>query len=44
MLSTTLFLMDVDEGLEFLKNYDAEAIFVLNDNSIIKSEGFSKYE
>ena len=44
MLSTTLFLMDVDDGLDFLKNYDAEAIFVMNDNSIVKSEGFSKYE
>ena len=44
MLSTTLFLMDVDDGLNFLKEYDAEAIFVLNDNSIIKSEGFSVYE
>jgi len=44
ILSTTLFLMDVDNGLEFLKNYDAEAIFILNDNSIVKSEGFSKYE
>lgn len=44
MLSTTLFLMDVDDGLEFLKKYDAEAIFVMNDNSIVKSEGFSKYE
>ena len=44
MLSTTLFLMDVDDALEFLKNYDAEAIFVLNDNSIVKSEGFSRYE
>ncbi len=44
MLSTTLFLMDVSDALEFLKDYDAEAIFVLNDNSIIKSEGFSKYE
>ena len=44
MLSTTLFLMDVDDALEFLKDYDAEAIFVLNDNSIVKSEGFSNYE
>ena len=44
MLSTTLFLMDVDDALEFLKGYDAEAIFVLNDNSIVKSEGFSRYE
>ena len=44
MLSTTLFLMDVNDALEFLKGYDAEAIFVMNDNSIVKSEGFSKYE
>ena len=44
MLSTTLFLMTVDDALEFLKDYDAEAIFVLNDGSIVKSEGFSKYE
>ena len=44
MLSTSLFLMDVDDALEFLKSYDAEAIFVLNDNSIVKSEGFSRYE
>lgn len=44
MLSTTLFLMDIDSGKEFLKNYDAEAIWVDNNNNIIKSEGFSKYE
>lgn len=44
MLSTTLFLMDVDDALDFLDDYDAEAIFVMNDNSIVKSEGFSKYE
>lgn len=44
LLSTTLFLMDVDSGKKFLKNYDAEAIWILNDNSIVKSEGFSFYE
>lgn len=44
MLSTTLFLMDVDDALEFLSGYDAEALFILNDDSIIKSDGFSKYE
>ena len=44
MLSTTLFLMDVDSALEFLDDYDAEAIFVMNDNSIVKSDGFGKYE
>lgn len=44
LLSTTLFLMDVDSGKEFLKDYDAEAMWILNDNSIVKSEGFSFYE
>ncbi len=44
LLSTTLFLMDVDSGKEFLKEYDAEAMWILNDNSIVKSEGFSSYE
>lgn len=44
MLSTTLFLMDIESGIEFLKDYDAAAIWVDNDNNIIKSEGFSKYE
>ena len=44
LLSTTLFLMDVDSGKEFLKNYDASAMWILNDNSIVKSEGFSSYE
>lgn len=44
LLSTTLFLMDVDSGREFLKGYDAEAMWILNDNSIVKSEGFSSYE
>ncbi len=44
LLSTTLFLMDIDSGRDFLKDYDAEAIWILNDNSIIKSEGFNSYE
>lgn len=43
-LSTTLFLMSVEEGKEFIKNYDAEAIWYLNDGSIVTSEGFNKYE
>lgn len=44
MLSTTLFLMDIDSGKKFLKNYDAEAIWIDNDDNIIKSEGFGNYE
>ena len=44
ILSTTLFLMPIEDGLEYIKNYDAEAIFYSNDNSIIKTEGIKKYE
>ena len=44
ILSTTLFLMTVDEGKEFIKDYDVEAIWVTNDDTIIRSEGFSAYE
>ncbi len=43
-LSTTLFLMTVEEGKEYIKKYDVEALWYTNDNKIIKSEGFSKYE
>ncbi len=44
LLSTTLFLMNVDDGLEFIKNYNAEAIWVTNNDELIRSEGFSSYE
>lgn len=43
-LSTTLFLMTIEDGMEYLKNYNAAAIWYSNDGDIIKSEGFSKYE
>ncbi len=42
-LSTTLFLMDVDSGKEFIKNYDAEAIWYLEDD-VIMTDGFRNYE
>lgn len=42
-LSTTLFLMDVESGKEFIKDYDVDVIWFTNDNEIIKSDGF-KYE
>ena len=38
------FLMPIEDGLEFIKNYDADAIFYSNDNEIIKTEGISNYE
>lgn len=44
VLSTVLFLMPIDKGQEFIKDYSAEAIWVLNDDTIIRSEGFDKYE
>ena len=42
-LSTILFLMDVDEGKKFIKDYDVDVIWFTNDNEIIKSDGF-RYE
>ena len=44
ILSTILFLMPAGKGQEFIKDYSAEAIWVLNDDTIIRSEGFDKYE
>ncbi len=43
MLSTTLFLMSVDDGKEFIKDYDVDVIWYTLDDEIIKNEGF-KYE
>lgn len=44
ILTTVLFLMPIEEGQEFLKNYNAEAIWYGNNGEIVKSEGFSNYE
>ena len=45
ILSTTLFLMPIEEGINYLKNYtNVEAIWYSNNNEIIKSKGFNKYE
>lgn len=43
-LSTILFLMSVEEGQEFIKNYDAQALWYTNDNQIVRSENFASYE
>lgn len=40
ILSTTLFLMDIDEGKEFIKDYDVKVIWFTNDNQIIKSDNY----
>lgn len=43
-LSTSLFLMSVEDGLDFIKQFSAEAIWVTNDDTVIRSEGFHQYE
>lgn len=36
-LSTTLFLMDIESGKEFIKDYDVDVIWYTNDDDIIKT-------
>lgn len=40
-LSTVLFLMDVESGKEFIKDYDVDVIWFTNDDQVITSEGFN---
>ena len=44
ILSTTLFLMSIDEGKEFVKNMNVDVIWYSNDDSIITTEGVALYE
>lgn len=45
VLSTMLFMMDVDKGKEYVNSLDGvEAIWYTMDNQIITSDGLSKYE
>lgn len=45
ILSTTLFLLPIDKGLEIIDSMDdVEAIYYIDSNNIIKSKGFNKYE
>ena len=45
ILSTTLFLLPLDEGLKLINQLEnVEAIFYIASDNIIKSEGFKKYE
>lgn len=44
-LSTTLFLMSVEDGIKYVNELnDVEAIWYKNDNTTITSKGFKKYE
>lgn len=42
-LSTILFLMDIETGKEFVKDYNVDVIWYTLDDEIIKSDGF-RYE
>ena len=43
-LSTTLFNMSVEDGMEFVNNRDGvEAMWVLEDGTIQYSDGFAQY-
>lgn len=45
ILSTTLFLMPIDEGIEYLKQFEGvEAIWYESDNNIVMSDGMKAYE
>lgn len=44
ILSTTLFLLPVDQGLALVETLDAEAIWYTSDNLLITSKGISTYE
>ena len=40
ILSTTLFLMPIEDGIKFIED-DVDVLWYSNDNKIIKSEGFN---
>ncbi len=45
IIATMLFLMDIDSGLNYVNNNnDIEAIWYTNNDDVIKSNGFYKYE
>lgn len=42
-LSTAVFCMDQADGQELLDKYDAKAVWIANDGSLIYSDGFAEY-
>lgn len=45
ILSTTLFVLPIEEGLKIVNDMpNVEAIYYIDENNIVKSEGFYKYE
>ena len=43
-LSTALFCMSMQDGMALLKQFDAEALWILSDGECEMTEGFSSYE
>ena len=43
-LSTTLFLMTIEEGMEYIKDFDVDVIWVTLDGEVIKTDGVELYE
>ena len=44
VLSTALFILDIEEGKKLLRQYHAEAVWMLADGRIIYSDQFREYE
>ena len=42
--STALFIMSLEEGQEFVRNQDIEALWILQDDTLVYSDGFRSYE
>lgn len=43
MLGNTLYLMSLEEGQNFIKQYDAEAMWYTKDDKTVTTDGFKKY-
>lgn len=44
LLSTAIFLLPIEEALTFVNNYDdLEAVFYVDDDTVLYSDGFSEY-
>ncbi|MDD3129321.1 MAG: FAD:protein FMN transferase [Candidatus Izemoplasmatales bacterium] len=44
ILSTTLFLMSLEDGLDYVNNFEGlEALWYINEDEIVMSEGFADY-
>ncbi len=44
ILSTSLFLLSIDEGKELIKDMNVEIVWYIDENNIVTTEGITKYE